>query len=122
MGTNKNELKASSRSVRDDMRALSETAKTRESLPPVPKRGSMVSVRGVGSWAGTGDGSGGGINSPLIEEPYSRIYGDELCVVPPSGFFAYCIRPVTRLKFNDAAGEEVYVNFDPLSYQSESSA
>lgn len=114
---NKSARQASGRAMRDDMRALSETPKVREPLPVVPRRGSMRSVRGVGSIESTtARGTGSGIASPLIEAEGSRIYHPPSVVVPADGYFFYSVRSVSKLTMEDADGQEVEIYLNEAAY------
>ncbi len=100
--------------MREDLRNLADPDRQQVKLPPVAKRGSMVSVRGVSKWSEPAGSRG--IASPLTETKETRVYGDEVCVIPPSGFFAYCARPVTKLTFTDADDAEVVINLELENY------
>ena len=106
--------RASGVAMREDLRNLAEPERQNLKLPPVAKRGSIVSARGIGIWSEPAGGRG--IASPLTETIDTRIYGEEVCVIPPAGYFAYCARPVTKLTFTDADGADVVVNLELENY------
>lgn len=107
-----------SQHLRDNLKSLIEPEQMHQPLPALPRRGTVPSIRGRADWVSRG-GDGGGVESPLTEVPKTRVYGSEVCVVPPSGYFAYCARPVIQMTFKDGAGAEIVVNLEENNYQSE---
>ena len=112
---NKSARQASSRAMRDDLRALSEAPKVREPLPVVPKRGGMIAARGTANWDRPNAGTGG-IASPLTETPDTRLYFAEAVVIPADGYFVYSVKAVKKLTLTDADSNPVEINLAEPDY------
>ena len=108
--------RASGRAMRDDMRALAESNRPSKTLPPIPVRGSHPERRGRADWSGVASsaGTGGGIASPLTEEPGTREYHwfSPETVIPLDGFFFYRVRSIKALHLKDANGDDVAINLE----------
>lgn len=97
--------------VVEDLNRLQRAPQQRRSLRTVPPVGAVPASRGRASYVPPPAGTGGGIASPLIEEPGTRELYEAVTYVSIDGMLAFRTRRVQRVHMKDANGAEVEMEF-----------
>lgn len=96
----------------DDINALVNQPRQRRSLPAVEPRGSVAPQRGRGNYTAPAGGSGGGgVASPLVEQPGTREYYTAVLRPSTDGAVFFSVRATKTIVMTDANGAEVVMEF-----------
>jgi len=96
--------------VVEDLQRLQRTPQQRRTLRTVPPVGAVPATRGRGNYTPP-PATGGGIASPLVEQPGTRELYDAETFVSIDGLLAFRVRRVKAINMLDANGAEVVMEF-----------
>lgn len=104
----------SGKDLTEALRALTEGQQGSDAAGPaaMKTRGAAGVERGSALLGGPESGSASGIASPLVETAYSdRTFHTTINVASTDGLFTLKIKPVKKIKFKDAAGRDVLIEY-----------
>lgn len=99
----------------DDINALVNQPRQRRSLPAVEPRGSVAPQRGRGNYVAPPASTGGGIASPLVEQPGTREYYTAVLRPSTDGAVFFSVRATKTIVMTDANGAEVVMEFQNVT-------
>ena len=103
------------RSQVDDINALVNQPRQRRSLPAVEPRGGVPAQVGTGNYTAPPASTGGGIASPLVEQPGTREYYDSVLRPSTDGAVFFTVRATKKITMTDANGAEVVMEYQNVT-------
>jgi hypothetical protein len=95
------------------IKALQDKAQIRDSLKPLPARGALTANRKLAKPTGASSSGGGGIASPLTEQPETRKFYEAVRELTSSdGLFVVEYQNPLSITTKDALSREIKIIFD----------
>ena len=95
----------------DDINAVVRQPRQRTALPAVAPRGGVPAQVGTGNYAAPPASTGGGIASPLVEQPGTREYYDSVLRPSTDGAVFFTVRATKKITMTDASGAAVVMEY-----------
>lgn len=98
----------------DDINAVVRQPRQRTALPAVAPRGGVPAQAGTGNYTAP-PATGGGIASPLVEQPGTREYYTAVLRPSTDGAVFFSVRATKTIVMTDANGAEVVMEFQNVT-------
>jgi len=98
--------------VVEELNRLQRVPPQRRTLRTVPPVGAVPASRGRASYVPPPAATGGGIASPLIEEPGTRTFHLPRIITTSDGLFVFRLRRTASITMKDANNAEVLMEFE----------
>jgi hypothetical protein len=99
----------------DDINAVVRQPRQRAALPAVAPRGGVPAQVGTGTYSPPPATGGGGIASPLVEQPGTREYYTAVLRPSTDGAVFFSVRATKTIVMTDANGAEVVMEFQNVT-------